>query len=68
MAQPAMTQLTHKDRSAAETVPEYLSRIGTKGGASTSETKRNASAANLATARQKRWPKQRKQLKKGAAK
>ena len=63
-----MTPRTHKDRAAAETVPEYLSRLGTMGGASTSLSKRRASAANLAKARAKRWPKQRKQLKKGAAK
>ena len=29
-----MTSRTHKQHSAAETVPEYLARIGTKGGTS----------------------------------
>ena len=41
-----MTTPTHKGYSATETVPEYLSRIGAKGGAARSERKKAAARIN----------------------
>jgi hypothetical protein len=52
-----MKARTHKQHSAAETVPEYLARIGRAGGLARTEAKRTASSANLKAARAKRWQK-----------
>ena len=63
-----MKPRTHKDRTSAETVPEYLARIGRNGGLSTSTKKRTASSANLKAARAKRWSAQARKQKKETAK
>jgi hypothetical protein len=41
-----MTSRTHKQHSAAETVPEYLARIGTKGGTAGTGTAKRRTAAH----------------------
>ena len=41
-----MTSHTHKQFTAAETVPEYLARIGTKGGTAGTGTAKRRTAAH----------------------